>query len=717
MVSFARERKVHSYASVSELRTVVVVAGRKMNDNRVHVNVKKSKFEHTCEGGGGRKRQLKTRVLTAAASPVRKLLKKTTSAETLSSSVVESGLPAPHRQQAQRFVRMENSTSWEQYVMELHYLPNFLDDLKGRDPDGRYICETHDDVYNGIEIRAFRRYFISWGAAGRIINDTPLLYLMVLDGGHMKSAFGGICLAAVVATANSKIFPAAWAVVDSENEENCVWFVEHVLQCFCGIDFVWMTDQGTALTCDAIGDIFERENQFESLCAKHVIKTLEVARARKEISGSMSGVRELIYRFARSRTVEWGDKLLSEIRHKNPDVADYLKERRTKIEAAAFLRQDRKRGGRITSQLVESFFNMCRPFRERGLVEGIIWLCKKFQQIQVEERESLMRWKKMDYNGPRFSVLSRAASAKFLNLVGHKSEQFVVKDLQKSDLELSGKVVKKVDGSVHHVRISRTSVGCEMVIECHCLTRQEFGFPCARALQLMLDGSWCDDGLPEVSVSKFLTCSTWKKQCEVDIVIPPIPSWLKDFNKTNPSASLKTLLQECAGGVLSLFPPRIPAPAGRPKVLKRAKKAFNSHFARLKSSTEKGDAPKNVKKRELETESDNFNGDDEAIVFDRDVEEFEDGEEECESEESDQEIEKQERHQQDVPKKVKSILELAWRDGTAGKRKMRAEATCLSCGDTGHKWPKCRARNIELMLVNIKAMVRREEVFALHAVE
>ncbi len=76
------------------------------------------------------------------------------------------------------------------------------------------------------------------------------------------------------------------------------------------------------------------------------------------------------------------------------------------IEDAAFLRQDRKRGGRITSQLVEYFFNMCRPFREKGLVEEIIWMCTKFQKIQVEERDLLKRWRRKDYKGERIELVS-----------------------------------------------------------------------------------------------------------------------------------------------------------------------------------------------------------------------------------------------------------------------------------------------------------------------
>ncbi len=160
----------------------------------MHVNEAKSCFEHTCEEGqGGRKRRHNTTVLVAASSPVRKVMKKMSSSETLSSSIASTGLPPP----AQDFVRRENSTSWEQFLVELHHLPSFLEALKVQDRRGTYICEVKPELYNGAEVEAFQRYFVSWGAASEIVVDTPLLYMLAIDGGHMKSAFGGVCLATV----------------------------------------------------------------------------------------------------------------------------------------------------------------------------------------------------------------------------------------------------------------------------------------------------------------------------------------------------------------------------------------------------------------------------------------------------------------------------------------------------------------------------------------
>jgi hypothetical protein len=56
-----------------------------------------------------------------------------------------------------------------------------------------------------------------------------------------------------------------------------------------------------------------------------------------------------------------------------------------------------------------------------------------------------------------------------------------------------------------------------------------------------------------------------------------------------------------------------------------------------------------------------------------------------------------------APTVVKSFADL-WLVGNDARSKKRKEAECSSCGAVGHKWPKCRARNIELMLVNIGSM-------------
>jgi hypothetical protein len=58
-----------------------------------------------------------------------------------------------------------------------------------------------------------------------------------------------------------------------------------------------------------------------------------------------------------------------------------------------------------------------------------------------------------------------------------------------------------------------------------------------------------------------------------------------------------------------------------------------------------------------------------------------------------------------APTEVKSFADL-WLVGNDARSRKRKEAECSSCGVVGHKWPKCRARNIELMLVNLGAIAK-----------
>ena len=47
-----------------------------------------------------------------------------------------------------------------------------------------------------------------------------------LDGCHLKGRFGGQILSAIVRDANDNIFPVAFAVVEQENKDSWVWFLQ-----------------------------------------------------------------------------------------------------------------------------------------------------------------------------------------------------------------------------------------------------------------------------------------------------------------------------------------------------------------------------------------------------------------------------------------------------------------------------------------------------------
>ncbi|XP_048501297.1 uncharacterized protein LOC104908753 [Beta vulgaris subsp. vulgaris] len=51
-----------------------------------------------------------------------------------------------------------------------------------------------------------------------------------MDGCHLKGAYPGQCLVAVVKDGNNNIFPFAWAIVEVENKDSWCWFIELLLK-------------------------------------------------------------------------------------------------------------------------------------------------------------------------------------------------------------------------------------------------------------------------------------------------------------------------------------------------------------------------------------------------------------------------------------------------------------------------------------------------------
>ncbi len=54
-----------------------------------------------------------------------------------------------------------------------------------------------------------------------------------MDGAHLKGNYGGVLLSAIALDGNNELFPVAWAIISSEDEESWkffIWHLKHVLE-------------------------------------------------------------------------------------------------------------------------------------------------------------------------------------------------------------------------------------------------------------------------------------------------------------------------------------------------------------------------------------------------------------------------------------------------------------------------------------------------------
>ncbi len=582
------------YAAIASLRKV---------SNKVELSAK-SVLVHSCVGRlgvAGRERNYPDKVLTAAAPALSAALTHITDSGAMKKALEAQGLTVSLHS-VQGFLRSNHETNWARRVLELLFLPEFLEHARETDPAGKYLLETKHGVYNSVDVDMFSRLFVSFGCFRKLVLQTDVLEFLAMDGAHLRRVFGGVLLSAVMPTANRQLCCLAFAVVESETEESCSWFVQHVLSQYPGRKFVWMTDQGVAITSRGVTQVLTEHEQVQSTCAKHLMTTLQASKQRKGggIDGSLQGLQQLLFQFARARSKVAADKVLAAVKAKNVSVEKYLRARVNEIAAYAILKTDdegavqgHRRGGRITTQLGESWNNVCMPLRCAGLISGTIWACNYFAAALEQGRKDAASWSSDNYAGVRVASLAPNASKEFVaselsKNVHHRVQSFEVR----TPLRLVG-IVAKDGGTTRKVEVRRDAVGGPATVICGCLTHEEFGYPCARAVKLIqtanvmlgTQGLW--DWMAKEFFAPFLWFETWKAQLECDVpkLVPP------DGVKAGQPVGKKDIAEKIAairpGTPVGPVPALILKTAGRPaegvRITRRKK---SDHFARKKPAAE-----------------------------------------------------------------------------------------------------------------------------------
>ena len=102
-------------------------------------------------------------------------------------------------------------------------LPGFLHMLQKTNPGTIVHMQTEDD-------KSFKYLFVALDAS--IKGWKKCKPIIVVDGTFLKSTYGGTLLSACTQDANGHIFPLAFSVVDSENNNSWQWFFTKVRETY-----------------------------------------------------------------------------------------------------------------------------------------------------------------------------------------------------------------------------------------------------------------------------------------------------------------------------------------------------------------------------------------------------------------------------------------------------------------------------------------------------
>jgi len=112
----------------------------------------------------------------------------------------------------------------KEYEEQFAHIRGYVEEIHSQNPNSVAFIDTYpnekgEDVFNRFYV-CFNILKIQWAGSCRPV--------IGLDGTFLKVAVKGVLLTAVGHDANNQIYPVAWAVVQSENAENWLWFVQQI---------------------------------------------------------------------------------------------------------------------------------------------------------------------------------------------------------------------------------------------------------------------------------------------------------------------------------------------------------------------------------------------------------------------------------------------------------------------------------------------------------
>ena len=122
-------------------------------------------------------------------------------------------------------------------------LPSYLQQLAVANPGTLVALETSNGPGS---VQCFKYLFLSFGASQKGFDF--MRKVVIIDGTHLKGKFAGCLLTASAQDGNYQIFPIAFGIVDSENDQSWTWFFNKLLVVVPdSAKLVFVSDRHTAI--------------------------------------------------------------------------------------------------------------------------------------------------------------------------------------------------------------------------------------------------------------------------------------------------------------------------------------------------------------------------------------------------------------------------------------------------------------------------------------
>ncbi|KAH7864281.1 hypothetical protein Vadar_027766 [Vaccinium darrowii] len=282
------------------------------------------------------------------------------------------------KERAKEFINGPPSSSF-------HLVPWLCRRLVESIPDTRAIWTSTDEG-------KFKQLFVSYGPsiAGFHKGCRPILKL---DACFLTGYYRGHCLSASAHDANDGLYPLAYAIVSSENDNDWLWFLVNLKEVLQGRQVVLVTDRNHSLLNGIIKVIGGGGGgECNAWCLRHLRENFSTFASSKGLKADRrKAALKLVNDLAYARTDEIFKLHLRRLYGMNEHLGKWVEDNNSMHWSNAYF--PFQRWDKMYTNLAECFNNWIMPLRDMDIIQFMTGHVLKVTDILVRKRVAIQSWK------------------------------------------------------------------------------------------------------------------------------------------------------------------------------------------------------------------------------------------------------------------------------------------------------------------------------------
>ncbi|KAH9671509.1 SWIM-type domain-containing protein [Citrus sinensis] len=278
----------------------------------------------------------------------------------------------------------------------------------------------------------FRRFFVFFDASRRGFFGGCRQFIGI-DGCFLKGPYKGVLLSAVSVDANYGIYPLAVCVVENENTESWVYFLEKLYEqigCNYGEGLCFISDRQKGIL-NALDKVFP--HALKRYCCRHIY-----ANFKEKFLGVL--LKKPFWQACRIANVSYFRRHMAELNEISPAGHDWLMQ----IPVVCWAKHcfpAHTKSNHVTNNMSESFNNWIKNYRGMPILRMLEEIRRKLMTLIHTRQQEVLAWQDKLPPVVRRRVTREKEAARSLTVIfGHNQTFEVMEDVSKRTVvDLLGK--------------------------------------------------------------------------------------------------------------------------------------------------------------------------------------------------------------------------------------------------------------------------------------